>query len=163
MARCRDNRRAYLVGVPFTRRRVLLTLAAGLALPALAPPARATPGAMAEAIKRLIGARLPMPGRVLLTVPTVVETGNLVPVKVAVESPMSGADRVRAIHLVDDGNPAPDIASYRFGPAAGTAEIQTRVRLLQSQTIVALADMADGSVWSAAVEVTVAFGACADM
>ena len=150
--------------VPVTRRRLLVIAGAGLAATALADlrSARAAPEAMAEAIRRLIGTRSPMPGRITFTIPSVVETGNLVPVTVAVESPMTAGDRVRAIHLVDDGNPAPDIASYRFGPAAGKAEISARIRLLQSQTVVALAELADGSVWSAAAEVTVAFGACAD-
>lgn len=149
--------------VPLTRRRLLLIAGAGLVGVVLPAPARATPDAMAEAVKRLIGDRVVTPGRITLTIPPVVETGNLVPVTVAVESRMTAGDRVRAIHLVDDGNPAPDIASYRFGPAAGKAEISGRVRLLQSQTVLVLAEMDDGSVWSAAAEVTVAFGACAYM
>jgi sulfur-oxidizing protein SoxY len=117
---------------------------------------------MAVAIRRLIGAAATKPGRIELTIPTVADNGNSISVTLKVASAMNEADRVKAVHLLNDGNPWPDVFTYRFGPRAGKAEIATRIRLARTQNVVALAEMADGTVWSAKADVTVAFGACAE-
>jgi sulfur-oxidizing protein SoxY len=134
--------------------------AAGWAMLAAAQPARATPASMREAIGRLAGAGPVRAGRVALTVPPLVENGHTVPLEVSVESPMTAADHVRAIHVVTEKNPLPEVATFRLGPRAGRARVATRIRLADTQTVVALAELSDGSVWSARADVVVTLSAC---
>ncbi|WP_231970037.1 thiosulfate oxidation carrier protein SoxY [Polynucleobacter necessarius] len=48
-------------------------------------------------------------GKVTLTIPPLVENGNLVVLKVSVESPMTANDYVKTIHVIAEGNPLPNI------------------------------------------------------
>jgi sulfur-oxidizing protein SoxY len=83
-----------------------------------------------------------------------------VPVTVSVESPMTDQDHVKTLHVVADGNPNPGVASFFFNPASGKCEVQFRLRMAQTQKIVAVAEMSDGSLWGAAREVKVTIGGC---
>src|SRR5213592_3674900 len=136
--------------------------AAGLGLASViaVEPARATPVAMEDAIRKVIGSARVTPGRVKLDVPPLVENGNTVPLAVSVESPMTEADHVRAIHVFTEKNPQPDVVSFRFGSRAGRAGAATRVRLADTQTVVAIAELSDGSFWSARADVVVTLAAC---
>jgi sulfur-oxidizing protein SoxY len=67
---------------------------------------------------------------------------------------------VRALHLFNEKNPQPDVASFRFGPRAGRASVSTRIRLADTQTVVAVCELSDGSFWSASVNVVVTLAAC---
>jgi sulfur-oxidizing protein SoxY len=97
-----------------------------------------------------------------LTLPKITETGNSVPLSVAVESPMTPADHVLRIHILVPGNPEPVAATYHLGSRAGKAQISTQVRLARTQTVLALAEMSDGSVRSDAASLIVTLGACVD-
>ncbi|PYN93550.1 MAG: SoxY-related AACIE arm protein [Candidatus Rokuibacteriota bacterium] len=147
-----------------SRREFLLAAgaAAGLGLASViaVEPARATPVAMEDAIRKVIGSARVTPGRVKLDVPPLVENGNTVPLAVSVESPMTEADHVRAIHVFTEKNPQPDVVSFRFGSRAGRAGAATRVRLADTQTVVAIAELSDGSFWSARADVVVTLAAC---
>ena len=147
------------------RRRFLRTAggaAAGLGLISLigVDPARATPAAMAEAIRTVIGAAPVTEGRVKLELPPLSENGNTVPLTVTVESPMTAAEHVRAIHVFTEKNPQADVASFRFGPRAGRARVSTRIRLADTQTVVAVCELSDGSFWSGSATVVVTLAAC---
>jgi sulfur-oxidizing protein SoxY len=132
----------------------------GLASVIAVEPARATPATMQEAIRRVVGSARVTPGRVKLELPPLVENGNTVPVTVSVESPMSAADHVRAIHLFNEKNPQPDVASFRLGPRAGRASVSTSIRLADTQTVIAIGELSDGSFWSASADVVVTLAAC---
>ena len=95
-----------------------------------------------------------------LRLPDIVENGNTVPLTVTVESPMSAADHVKAIHVVSDGNPRPEVFVARLTPASGKAEISTRIRAARSMTVYCYAEMSDGSLWSAQAEARVTIGGC---
>ena len=99
-------------------------------------------------------------GKVKITAPEIAENGNAVPVTVAVESPMTAASYVKAVHVAADGNPNPGVASFSFTPACGKCEVQFRLRLAQTQNIVAVVEMSDGSLWTAQQEVKVTIGGC---
>ena len=79
---------------------------------------------------------------------------------VAVESAMSQADHVKTIHVFNEKNPQPDVASFHLGPRAGRATVSTRIRLADTQTVVAIAELSDGSFWSASAAVVVTLAAC---
>ena len=48
----------------------------------------------------------------------------------------------------------------RLGPRAGRARISTRFRLADTQTVVAVAELSDGSFWSASADVIFTLAAC---
>jgi sulfur-oxidizing protein SoxY len=148
-----------------TRRRFLMDaayLAGGLALVPVAAtgPARATPTMMRTAMKNVVGEAALRKGKVTLELPPLIENGNTVPLTVSVESPMTAADHVKAIHVFNEKNPQPNVVSIRLGPRAGKASVATRVRLADSQKVIAVAEMSDGSFWSDEVEVIVTLAAC---
>ena len=147
-------------GLP-TRRLVLLA-AAGFGLAPFSPPAAAAPAAMAEAIGALVGAATVQRGKVKLELPPIVEDGNTVPLSVSVESPMTEADDVEGIHIFNEKNPQPYVAGFHFGPRAGKAAVSTRIRLADSQQVVAIARLSDGSFWSDGADVIVTLAACAE-
>ena len=149
-----------------TRREFLALAATSLALseaaraqldPNLAANRKA---AFQEALRRIVGDTQIRRGRVKLQLPPLIDNGNSVPLSVAVESPMTEADHVRAIHVLTEKNPLPDVVSVHLGPRAGRATLATRVRLADTQSVTAIAQMNDGSFWSDSAEVVVTLSAC---
>jgi sulfur-oxidizing protein SoxY len=102
------------------------------------------------------------PGRVHLELPKLAENGHSVPMSVRVDSPMTAAEHVRAVHLISEKNPVREMASFWLGPGSGRAEVSSRIRLNGSQRMVAIAELSDGSFWSDAVDVEVLEAACTD-
>ncbi|GJD59094.1 SoxY-related AACIE arm protein [Methylobacterium dankookense] len=141
-------------------------LAGGLALVLLRPAAAATlrpdREPTAEAIRRFTGGAPVNPGRVGLDMPPLVENGNTVPLSITVESPMSAADHVRRIGVFNEKNPQPHVVTLHLGPRAGRAAVATRIRLADSQRITAIAEMSDGSYWSASADAIVTLAACVE-
>ena len=84
------------------------------------------------------------------------------PLTVSVDSPMTEADHVTSIHIFNQKNPQPYVAAFHLGPRAGKAAVATRIRLADSQQVVAVARLNDGSVWSDSVDVIVTLAACAE-
>ena len=143
-------------------RRVILLAGAGVALVPFVTQAGATEATMAEAIGALIGEARLQRGKVKLELPPIVENGNTVSLTVSVESPMTEADHVESIHIFNQKNPQPYVAAFTLGPRAGKASISTRVRLADSQRVVAIARFKDGSFWSDSVDVIVTLAACTE-
>ena len=151
-----------------TRRRFLTDAAAvgtalavaDLGLLATITPAAATPEAMRTAIRNVVGEAPVQTGKVKLDLPPLVESGNVVSVTVSVDSPMTANDHVKAIHLFNEKNPLPNVIGVRLGPRAGRASLTTRIRLADSQTVIAIAELSDGSFWSDSVQVIVTLPAC---
>jgi sulfur-oxidizing protein SoxY len=125
-------------------------------------PAEATPAMMAGAIRDVAGAAVVRSGKVKLDVPPLVENGNTVPMTVSVASPMTAEDHVRSIHVFVEKNPQPNVGNFILGPRAGRAQVSTRIRLADSQKVVAIAKLSDGSFWSATVDVVVTLAACTE-
>ena len=144
-----------------TRRLILLT-AAGMGVAALAPSAVATEDTMAAAIREVVGEAPLEPGKVKLELPSIVENGNTVPLTVSVESPMTEADHVESIHIFNQKNPQPYIAAFHLGARVGKASVATRIRLADSQKVIAIARLADGSFWSDSADVIVTLAACTE-
>jgi sulfur-oxidizing protein SoxY len=143
-----------------TRREILAGSLAAIAPSVPSAAAPAVPGKMETAIRRVIGEAQVRKGRVTLDLPPLVENGNVVPMSVAVDSPMTKEDHVKAIHVFNEKNPQANVISVALGPRAGKASIATRIRLADTQKIVAIAEMSDGSCWSDTQEVIVTIAAC---
>ncbi|MEI6836665.1 MAG: SoxY-related AACIE arm protein [Alcaligenaceae bacterium] len=144
-----------------TRRVFVIGAAAASVLPAV--KAFATVDDATQAVDKILGNQKAKVGRVNLEIPPLVENGNLVTMKVAVESPMSEADYVRAIHIVAEGNPLPNVVSFYLSPRAGLAAITTRIRLGDSQRVRAIAQMSDGSFWQGDAATLVTLAACTEV
>ena len=114
---------------------------------AVSRPARATPEAMAAAIKKVVGDNAIREGRVTLDMPPLIENGNTVPLTVSVESPMTEADHVKAIHVFNEKNPQPHVFDAWLAPRNGKAMIGTRIKLGDTQKIVAIAETSKGEFW----------------
>ncbi len=140
------------------RRRFLAGTAAIVVLPF--GTASATPEAMAAAIRKVVGDAAVTEGRVALDLPPLIENGSTVPLVVSVESPMTASDHVKSIHVFNEKNPQPNVFSARLSPVNGKATIGTRIKLGDSQKIVAIAETSDGRFWSASADVIVTLAAC---
>jgi len=147
-----------------TRRQFVL-----LALGALATGAEAqlTPNlaalrkaALDEAVRKVTGGAPMRAGKVKLNLPPLIENGNSVPLTVTVDSPMTAADHVRAIHVFTEKNPQPNVINAWLGPRAGRAALTTRARIADTGSVIAVAQMSDGSFWSDSVQVVVTLSAC---
>ena len=148
-------------------RRQFIGLAGGAAVIGAVPivtlrRAEATPATLAAAIRSVVGTAEVQTGKVKLEVPPLVENGNTVPMTVSVASPMTSDDHVRSIHVFNEKNPQPNIGNFYLGPRAGRAQISARIRLADSQKIVAIARLSDGTFWSASADVVVTLAACTE-
>ena len=150
-----------MTAMPMLTRRTLLSAATGGVLGTLlvAHPADAADD-LPAAIKAFTNGAPLQRGRVKLDIAPLVENGNTVPISVHVTSPMTPADHVLAITVLNEKNPQRDVITCRLGPRAGRADISTRIRLATSQQLVAIAQLSDGSFWSDSADVIVTLAAC---
>jgi len=144
------------------RRRVLVCGAGAVAALVGLRPARATPDMMKAAIRDVVKGAPVRVGKVKLDVPPLVENGNTVPLTVSVTSAMTEAEHVVSIHIFNEKNPQPNVGNFYIGPRAGRAQVSTRIRLADTQTLTAIAKLSDGSFWSATADVVVTLAACTE-
>ena len=146
------TRRTFLIGAA--------RFASGAWLVSIVSPANATPARMLAAIKKIVGQAPLRTGKVTIDIPPLVENGNTVPMVVTVETPMTATNYVKAIHVFNEKNPQPEVISVRLGPSAGKAAFSTRIKLADSQKIMAIAQLSDGTFWSDSIDVIVTIAAC---
>ncbi len=147
------------------RRKLLLALLGTAGLPWIATRgarAATVPDSLRALVDDLTRGAALQDGKVKLDIPQIAENGNSVPLKVVVDSPMTERDHVKSITLLSEKNPRPVIARFFFGPRAGRAEINTRIRLAASQWVLAIAESSDGNFWSASAPILVSMAACID-
>ena len=135
----------------FTRRETLAIGAAAAAVTALPMPAMAS--LTDDAIAAFTGGADMADGGVDLDAPEIAENGNTVPIEVSAEG-------ATAIMVLAAGNPTPGVATFNFGPGAGSQRAKTRIRLAGTQDVVAVAKMADGSFAKTQKTVKVTIGGC---
>jgi sulfur-oxidizing protein SoxY len=140
------SRRSLIAGA------VALTLAPRLAV--------AAPAQVEAEIQKLYAGKKLGEGKIKLDLPSIAENGLVVPLNVEVESAMTDKDYVKALHIFADGNPNPGVASFYFTPMMPKASAQIRLRLAATQNVVAVAEMSDGSLYTAKREVKVTIGGC---
>ena len=144
-----------------SRRSVVFAGGAAAAALLLAPRlTSATPAQVEAEIDKLYAGKPLGQGRIKLDLPTIAENGLVVPLNFEVESPMTDRDYVKAVHIFADGNPNPGVASFFFTPLMPKAAAQFRMRLAQTQNVIAVAEMGDGSLYTAKKEVKVTIGGC---
>jgi len=143
-------------------RRQVLTAATAAAALALLPlrvlaQAAAAPADEAKTADALIaeftGGAEVTDGGITLTAPEIAENGNTVPV--SFDAP--GATEVL---LIAAGNPSPEVATFQFGELAGSQSAATRIRLAQTQDVLAIAKLPDGKFGRAQANIKVTIGGC---
>lgn len=85
--------------------------------------------------------------------PEIAENGNTVPISVSAEGASS-------IMVLADGNPSPGVVTFHFGELSASSSASTRIRLAGTQSVIAIAKMADGTFAQASREVKVTIGGC---
>ena len=134
-------------------RRELLVAGASLTAFAAAGALPAFANAGDEAMMAFTGGAETMEGGLTLTAPEIAENGNTVPIEVS-------APGAASIVVFAMGNPLPGVATFNFGPLAGSRSGSTRIRLAKSQDVVAIAKMEDGTFQKASATVKVTIGGC---
>ena len=117
---------------------------------------------LAGAIRNVVGEAKVNTGRVKLDIPPLVENGNTVPMTVSVASPMTADDYVKSIHVFNEKNPQPNIGNFYLNPSSGRAQVSTRMRLADTQKVVAIARMSDDTFWQVAADIVVTLAACTE-
>ena len=135
----------------FSRRQAIALGFGGLAVAALPLPAAAA--TLDEAMAAFTGGAAAGEGGITLTAPEIAENGNTVPIAVS-------APGATSIALFSAGNPAPEVCTFNFGPAAGSQAASTRIRLAKTQDVIAIAKMGDGSFVKTSATIKVTIGGC---
>ncbi len=112
-----------------------------------------------EAVALLDGAE-PRADALELDLPTVTQNGSSVPLTVKFPGSRAVEQTVEALYLFAPGNPSPEIAEFSLTPALGNGELSTRIRLNQTQTVVALARTRSGDWLAGTREVRVTVSGC---
>ena len=111
-------------------------------------------------VKNIIKGREIRNNLINLKAPDIAENGNTVPISFSVNCSMENNDFPRTVHILVLDNPFPEIAKFYFTHASGEANVSIRIRMRTSSNIVAIAEMADGTVGETKSYVDVTIGAC---
>jgi sulfur-oxidizing protein SoxY len=109
---------------------------------------------------RLTGDAIPVEDKIKVDLPELAENGNFVPITITVDSLMTEADHVRAIHILATANPVAQIATFHLSPMNGIARVQSRIRLAKTEDVVTLAELSSGAMLIATTLVKVTIGGC---
>jgi len=150
-----------------TRRRLLLAggaTALALGVPVVrAQTLLAPPDELATLVRNFTQGAAVLPGKVKLDISPLVDNGNSVPITISVDSPMTPESYVRQIAMFNEKNPQRDVLRAQLSPRMGKAAVSSRIRLANSQKLVAVAQLSDGTWWSHTVDVLVTLAACIDL
>lgn len=153
------QRRSFLRGLG------LITAASAVITPTMVMGAEASAGPNAlsidDAIKAITGGKSVVASpKVHLKAPEIAENGAVVPVTVEIDSPMTDADHVKAIHIFATKNSNVRCADVMLTPMNGKAMFSSRVKLGSSQEVMALVEISTGEFLSASQNVKVTIGGC---
>ncbi|CAN1723933.1 sulfur-oxidizing protein SoxY [Hyphomicrobium sp. 1Nfss2.1] len=146
-----------------SRRDFLMLSVGGLAAVALSATSSHVQAAVADVdtiVTKLTAGKKVADGRIAIELPSIAENGLVVPLNFTVESPMTADDYVKAVHILADGNPNPQIADFAFTPMSPKASAQIRIRLAKTQNVIVVAEMSNGDFYSTKKEVKVTIGGC---
>jgi sulfur-oxidizing protein SoxY len=111
----------------------------------------------ADQIKKFTGGRTPVEGGMKLELPELAENGNTVPLSVSAEVP--AGVHVQEILVLAPANPNARVIRFRFS-SISVPEASTRVRLAETQNVIAVAKLSDGTFLSASRQIKVTIGGC---
>jgi sulfur-oxidizing protein SoxY len=109
---------------------------------------------------RIVGSARPIEGKISVDLPETADNGNFVPITIAVDSPMTEADHVKAIHILSTANPHAHVATFHLSPVNAVARVQSRMRLAKTQDVIVLAELSGGDTLVSTTRVKVLIGGC---
>lgn len=118
------------------------------------------PDAVKQAIDAFLDGKTPVDEGLKLDVAALADNPSAVPAKISITRPMTEQNWCEEVILIAEKNPIPLACRLYFFPAAGVAEAAVRIRLAQSQSVLALARMKDGTILRARHAITVAASGC---
>jgi sulfur-oxidizing protein SoxY len=142
-------------------RRTLIVGVSALALVRSIGPAAAQEPSARDVVAAFTGGRTPAEERVQFEAPLTADNAQVVPVSIRIDSPMTEQDYCAELLIVAARNPRPAVCRLQFSPGVSVPQFATRIRLAETQSVLVLAKMNDGRVFSARRQVTVTAGACA--
>ncbi|SFX73455.1 thiosulfate oxidation carrier protein SoxY [Marinospirillum alkaliphilum] len=95
-----------------------------------------------------------------LELPLVSEDGSAVPLSVRFTGSLAEGDQLESIRIFATANPNAEIIDFIFHDARSLADLSTRVRLNETQNVIALATSRNGRQWVAEREVRVTVSGC---
>ena len=136
--------------------------AVGLGIFAVVAPslANSEPWQRLDATQQLLGDATPRTQGLELDLPHVSEDGSAVPLTVRFTDELGEGDYIERIDLFANGNPYPEIATFHLTPLSGKTEISTRVRLNETQQVIAVATSQQGEQFVTAREVRITVSGC---
>ena len=110
-------------------RRQLLLSTSGFAVLASFPAKKlfAATNQYQQQIDQFVGGNKLSEGQLELDLPEIAENGNLVPLNVSIDSPMTDGDHITSIMVVAAGNPLGGVATFHFSPLSGEASASIRM------------------------------------
>ena len=145
---------------PISRRQALAYLGVTGSSIALSGVALAGPAEVVTRINDITSGASGDDTLIMLDLPEIAENGNAVKVAFDIDSPMTADNYVTAVHILADGNPEPDVATFNFSPAMGACYATTRMRLSKTQNVHVIAAFSDGSFGKTSAAVKVTIGGC---
>lgn len=156
-----DSRRRLMVGGA--------ALGLGLAVAPVAARAQQTASSALEPadpsdVKEMIDAFLQgeeaVEDGMAMDLPVLGDNPTSVPVRVVLDEPVTPESWCEELIIIAEGNPRPLACRFRFTPLMGNVDVSVRLRLIDSQTVRAMARMNDGRVLARAQHITVTAGGC---
>ncbi len=159
------SRRTLLSGGGLLAATLMTPAAAQAPIPAAAqapadPPPHVPTAQYEDAYAEVVRNGTPLEARVTLDLPEDAENGNIVPYKIAVESPMTPDDHITRVHLLSTQNPQASVAVFHFTPLSGRAAVSGRMRLAKTQEVVAIAVTSANTLLIGRRTVSVGIGGC---
>ncbi len=153
----RLNRRETLAGIAIL---ALPRFGAAQTTPEVDPELAPNPAEVSRIKQEFIGNATPANEGLVIDMLALGDNPAQVPLRAYVSLPLSDDLYCEEMILIAEKNPFPLACRFRFTPAMGAADIGTRLRLTQTQTITAYARLSDGRILTASHDITVTSGAC---
>ncbi|SFB98533.1 sulfur-oxidizing protein SoxY [Marinospirillum celere] len=113
-----------------------------------------------EPVKKFLDGSQPATSGLKLDLPLVSEDGSSVALEVSFEGQLKSGDQLESIHVFSTGNPNPEIIEFHFMDPRVLPKVATRVRLNETQTVIAVAKSREGATWVTEREVRVTVSGC---
>lgn len=140
--------------------RLTHTLLNLVVLCAFSLPAMATSWQQFAPLQQVLNGKTPEAQGLQLDLPLVSEDGSAVSLSVRFTGNLAADDALVSIRIFATGNPRAEVIDFLFQDASAIADLSTRIRLNESQTVIALATSRSGKHWVVERDVRVTVSGC---
>lgn len=111
-------------------------------------------------VTTLLAQSVPQTSGLKLDLPSVAEDGSAVPLGIQFTGQLAPEDKLVSLHVFATANPKPELISFQFLSAQALPDFNTRIRLNESQTVIAVALSEQGHSWISSQAVRVTISGC---